>query len=356
LTPEPDRRRPNLWRLVALTVVAVLLPAAGVYGLSVFVASTVTPQMKALQVISDSVSVDPNVSSISQDGLAFSKDGRTLAVASGSVDLWDVATGKRDPDLVDSAPPKRGSPGVISVVFSPRGQALASGDFDGRVVVWNLATRRPSLVLPTQEHGPIDWLTFGVDGSVLAAGSDDGAVQVWSLTSAKLIATQSTTEAGLGNVVFRPDGHALAGSDGARTVLQHDMATAALVHPVLDCTIPTGERRVLAYNANGRLIASVNDGSVDVWDVHTGADIHHGSLSAASGFDSAVLSPGLKFAALSYESGQISVVDVASGDVIGQSEEPSINDGIAAMTFSPASSVTAAATRSGKISLWMFSE
>ena len=113
------------------------------------------------------------------EGVAFSPDGKTLAMASreGNVHLWDVASGK----LLETL--KGHSSAVIAVVFSPDGRTLASGSTDHTVRLWNVQTRRQLMQL---DPGSIEWgdmgvltLAFSPDGMHLLAGGVGGTA-FWS--------------------------------------------------------------------------------------------------------------------------------------------------------------------------------
>jgi WD40 repeat protein len=74
--------------------------------------------------------------------LAFSPDGQRLATGGAhkvdqTVRLWQVATGKEIATLTGHAG------NVTGLVFSPDGKHLVSGGLDGRLLVWDLAKRRP---------------------------------------------------------------------------------------------------------------------------------------------------------------------------------------------------------------------
>ena len=110
------------------------------------------------------------------EGVAFSPEGKTLALASrGNVQLWDVASGK----LLETL--KGHSSAVLALVFSPDGRTLASGGSDQTVRLWNVQTRRQLMQLDpgSMEMGQVFTLAFSPDGKELLAGGTRGTT-FWS--------------------------------------------------------------------------------------------------------------------------------------------------------------------------------
>lgn len=72
-------------------------------------------------------------------GLAYSPDGRVLAVAEAAksgVRLWDTTTGQELAHL------KGHEGGVVSLLFTPDGKQMISGSRDTTALVWDVASRR----------------------------------------------------------------------------------------------------------------------------------------------------------------------------------------------------------------------
>src|SRR5262249_15893282 len=111
-------------------------------------------------------------------GLAFSQDGRGLAVCEGSqptFSLLDVATGR---PLRTFAGHREG---VYALASSPDGSFLASGGMDGLVKIWDPATGRELRTL-RGHSGLVSSLAYSPDGRLLTSASCDKTVKVWDAT------------------------------------------------------------------------------------------------------------------------------------------------------------------------------
>jgi WD40 repeat protein len=120
-------------------------------------------------------------------GLAFTPDGRTLAIGNSdkSVYLWDVAAPARPRPL--GAPLTGPSGQTWTVAISPDGKTLAAGANDGTVWLWNLADpAHPALTATlTGLPGHVFSVAFSPDGAQLAAASyDDDTVRLWDTSPA----------------------------------------------------------------------------------------------------------------------------------------------------------------------------
>src|SRR5262249_15393771 len=99
---------------------------------------------------------------------------------------------------------------VTSVAYSPDGKLLASGTYDGRVWVWNMASRQlvgKPLVLGEER---VHRVVFSPDGKVLAGAAK--RLKLWNVANWQMIGKEIAPDQrdfDLG-VAFSPDGNSLA--------------------------------------------------------------------------------------------------------------------------------------------------
>ncbi len=157
---------------------------------------------------------------------------------------------------------------VVSIAFSPDERTLASGSFEGRVKLWDVASGTP--LWSGWHTNNTSSVAFAPDGSLLASGGLDAAVRLWD---AKLgTALEDLPHPGaVFSLAWRPDGRQLAsgGFDGRIRLWQRQQTGPT---PCVQ-TLSGHSNWVqgLAFAPNGSLLASASwDGTVKLWEVESG--------------------------------------------------------------------------------------
>ncbi len=110
---------------------------------------------------------------------------------------------------------------VSYLAFSPDGTKLASASWDSTVVVWDLATSRPTTRLQGHMRSVL-CVAFSPDGRRLATSSEDQTVRLWDVETGQEVLTLHGHTDIVPTVAFSPDGNRLAtaGADGVVLVRQ----------------------------------------------------------------------------------------------------------------------------------------
>ncbi|PWU21164.1 MAG: hypothetical protein C5B50_02295 [Verrucomicrobia bacterium] len=148
------------------------------------------------------------------DGLAISPDGRLLAVCNKvSLSVW----------LADGAQKLWQAPGNPErcAAFSMDGKWIATGDSDGKVSLWEVASAGRVHRTLSGHAAPVSGVSFHPDGRRLVSSSFDGKVKVWDWKAGAELLTLPLARGGVAwHAVFSPNGKtiAAAGGDGIVTL------------------------------------------------------------------------------------------------------------------------------------------
>ena len=199
-----------------------------------------------------------------QAGVAFSKDGTTLATASSAgIGLWDAETG----ESIGKIPTYLPFGGDLA--FSDDGTLLAVGFGGGgapRAEVWDVARRSR---VATMEGGPEgDALSVALtpDGERLALGGYGKVVRLWDVRTRNLIHVLDTGRGGATSLEFSADGSILAVSGfGEPAASLWDVATGTRIGP----SLTAGRRTAMVdLSSDGRqLLLTLANGEGAVFDV-----------------------------------------------------------------------------------------
>ncbi len=243
---------------------------------------------------------------------AFSPDGKLLAaVTQNGTTLWDTATWRR------SGPPLRSAQGRgEGTDFSPDGRTLAVAGGEGRVELWDVAsrTKRRELTDPAaakSDEPALSAVRYSPDGTVIAAGGQESNhVTLWDAASGGVVAGPITTNP------------------------------------------PGGGAQSISFSPNSKRIAVPGaPGTVGIWDVATGRRVGKPLAIGSADVEEAIFAGGGRILIVSDDSGAVSVVDTATGQAMRRpwsvGSEPA-----AALSLSPDGRLLAVASFAGPVFVW----
>ncbi|WGP09467.1 hypothetical protein [Streptomyces sp. SH5] len=319
------------------------------------------------------VPVDRSVTSIRS--LAFSPDGRVLAIgghtsdhgdggSGGFTELWSLRSPSH-PVLLGrlKSPGVRGfdaATTVESLAFSPDGRTLAAEWHAGLVSLWDVT--RPDAARPVGKpvnlHCPDVFsrrIAFSPAGHTMAAACDDkaGTIGLWDLTDPARPDRGRTVRAGsaVKALAFSPDGRTLAA--GARDSSVHLWKGAGTDRPTRlgkPLKGPAQPILAVAFSPDGSTLAAGSaDHSIHLWNV-----THPQSITLlgrpltgpGSQVTDLVFSPDSRTLAAANADGNVDLWSLPPTRI------PGAGGNVASVAFSPDGRTLAAANQNATVSLW----
>ena len=211
-----------------------------------------------------------------EEGVDFSPDGRTLAIAGaeGRVELWDASRRNKLRELKDPAAGTSDDPALAVVRYSPDGKVIAAGAKEANhVTLWDAESGRviggPITTKPPGSGGAQS-LSFSPDSKQIASPGAPGTVGIWEVATGRRVG--AALEVGSENVeavIFADGGRTLIASDDSGSVHMVDVGTGRPLGPPL--SVGSEPVASLDLSPGGRLLAAGSfEGSVFVFDVETG--------------------------------------------------------------------------------------
>ena len=164
--------------------------------------------------------------------IAFSPDGKTLAIGSGynagAISLWDTASST----LLYSF--RADTSTVNSVVFSPDGKTLVSGGRDNHLRLWDVETGNllqafPPRLLPNQAINEIHNISFSPDGKTLVIVQDE-FIDLRDMETDTILCSTGFSSSTSFSKVNISDGRVAFSPDGKTLVIGHFGHPKGIIH------------------------------------------------------------------------------------------------------------------------------
>jgi WD40 repeat protein len=256
---------------------------------------------------------------------------------------------------------------VYSARFAPNGKLIATGGYDGYVMVWNPMEVRPADIearlagqpepepnyLRLAGHAnPVRSVSFSPNGQLVLSGSDDNSVHVWNAENGKLLKALRGHSQTVRTCDFSPDGvHVLSAGDDSTVRLWNlqGYEEARILH----ATVFRGhEDAVLAARFSrdgGQIVTASRDRTASLWDAQNGQPLRRFDEGHEYLVSGAAFYPDGRFLATGAGDNTVRVWDYAAG-----TQTHLLNDTgmVGAVAVSSDGKWIATGSRGSEVKLW----
>ncbi len=199
--------------------------------------------------------------------VAFSNDETRIAIgnfADNFLRMIEIQNGKQLKEI-------RGHRAKIhAIAWSPNGKQFATASLDRDLKLWDASTNKE--IRTFVGHGDFVFsIAFSPDGKRLLSGSSDRTARVWDIESGEVIHQLKGHAGAIQQAVYSPDGKWIACASSDNTSRIYDATTGSFSHTL------RGHRNkveTIAFSQKGNLIATgSSDRTIRLWDFASGGEI-----------------------------------------------------------------------------------
>ncbi|KAF4615687.1 hypothetical protein D9613_012553 [Agrocybe pediades] len=279
--------------------------------------------------------------------LAFSPDGKWLAsgLFNGDVLLWDTKSASQTGKALGQH-----FHWVASVAFSPDSKRLVSGSWDHTIRLWDI---EKMVQVGNPWMGHTDWVTcvaFSPDGTKVVSSSYSQSVRVWNPETGKEIGVLLGHEGYVPSLAFSLDGKHIVSGSSDNTVRIWDARTYQQVGKPLKGH--TSWVVSVAYSPDGKHIASGSwNNTIRIWNAETRVQVGEPLQGHSGSVLSVCFSPNGKLLASGSKDCTVRIWNADTGAQIGESLHGH-DDSVWSMAFSPDGKTLASASLDPTIRMW----